>query len=69
MSGFTNSAAADQNSAASEYPSTRYGWYVVVVLYLSYTFSFVDSAIIRRNRRYHRGGFGRHLSTIGLACL
>jgi MFS family permease len=28
------------------YPSAGYAWYVVVVLYLSYTFSFVDRAII-----------------------
>lgn len=27
------------------YPSTNYAWYVVVVLYLVYTFSFVDRAI------------------------
>jgi MFS family permease len=31
---------------APAYPSARYGWYVVAVLYLSYTFSFVDRAII-----------------------
>lgn len=33
-------------NAAPEYPSSRHGWYAVVVLYLSYTFSFVDRAII-----------------------
>jgi MFS family permease len=31
---------------APAYPSSGYAWYVVVVLYLSYTFSFVDRAII-----------------------
>jgi MFS family permease len=28
------------------YPSAGYGWYVVVILYLCYTFSFVDRTII-----------------------
>ncbi len=28
------------------YPSGGYGWYVVIVLYLCYTFSFVDRSII-----------------------
>ncbi|MEJ2245852.1 MAG: MFS transporter, partial [Acidobacteriota bacterium] len=31
---------------ASAYPKTGYAWYVVVILYLCYTFSFVDRAII-----------------------
>jgi MFS family permease len=30
----------------TEYPSTGYAWYVVFVLYLAYTFSFVDRAVI-----------------------
>ena len=30
----------------SLYPSAGYGWYVVFVLYLTYTLSFVDRAII-----------------------
>ena len=35
-------------TAADEagYPSGKYGWYVVVILYLCYTFSFVDRSII-----------------------
>ena len=28
------------------YPSSGYGWYVVIILYLCYTFSFVDRSII-----------------------
>jgi len=35
-----------QAAEAPLYPSAGYAWYVVVVLYLSYTFSFVDRAII-----------------------
>jgi MFS family permease len=30
----------------AEYPSAGYAWYVVTILYLCYTFSFVDRAII-----------------------
>jgi MFS family permease len=32
--------------ASPNYPSTGYSWYVVAILYLSYTFSFLDRAII-----------------------
>ena len=41
-------APASVTAAASEapYPSPAYGWYVVIILYLCYTFSFVDRAII-----------------------
>jgi MFS family permease len=46
MSLIGNSAAARKTADAPAYPSARYAWYVVVVLYLSYTFSFVDRAII-----------------------
>ena len=31
---------------APVYPSAGYAWYVVMVLYLTYTLSFVDRAII-----------------------
>ncbi len=36
------------SKAATEhpYPSSGYAWYVVIILYLTYTFSFVDRAII-----------------------
>jgi MFS family permease len=34
------------SSAETGYPSGGYGWYVVVILYLCYTFSFVDRSII-----------------------
>ena len=34
------------STPAPSYPSARYAWYVVVVLYLAYTFSFVDRAIM-----------------------
>ncbi len=36
------SAASALPTEALAYPSAKYAWYVVVVLYLSYTFSFVD---------------------------
>ena len=36
----------DPAAEAPAYPSAGYAWYVVVILYLSYTFSFVDRAII-----------------------
>ena len=40
-------AAAVSSPAAQEpaYPPARYAWYVVVVLYLAYTFSFIDRSI------------------------
>src|SRR5512141_367039 len=37
---------AEQAVETSKYPSAKYAWYVVFVLCLSYTFSFVDRAII-----------------------
>jgi MFS family permease len=33
------------DAQAPPYPSAKYAWYVVVVLYLAYTFSFIDRAI------------------------
>jgi MFS family permease len=41
-----DSAVPVPSAQAPEFPSPPYAWYVVVVLYLSYTFSFVDRAII-----------------------
>jgi len=40
-------AAASPAPAGQDppYPSSHYAWYVVVVLYLAYTFSFVDRSI------------------------
>jgi MFS family permease len=44
-----NSAPATVSPApefqAPDYPSASYAWYVVVILYLTYTFSFVDRSI------------------------
>ena len=37
----------DSTEATSVYPSAGYAWYVVIVLYLTYTLSFVDRAIIQ----------------------
>jgi hypothetical protein len=36
----------EQTMKTPDYPSSAYAWYVVVVLYLGYTLSFVDRAII-----------------------
>jgi MFS family permease len=36
----------DSTKATPTYPSEGYAWYVVIVLYLTYTLSFVDRAII-----------------------
>jgi MFS family permease len=46
MKDIEGSAAAAQAGEVPSYPSAIYAWYIVVVLYLSYTFSFVDRAII-----------------------
>jgi len=46
MKGIPSSPGAGQAAEAPAYPLAGYAWYVVVVLYLSYTFSFVDRAII-----------------------
>lgn len=46
MRGISESPGAGQVLKAPAYPSAGYAWYVVVVLYLSYTFSFVDRTII-----------------------
>lgn len=44
MNDSADSSSAKQ--AAPDYPSAGYSWYVVAILYLSYTFSFVDRTII-----------------------
>jgi MFS family permease len=46
MRGIAESPEAGQAVKAPAYPSAKYAWYVVVVLYLSYTCSFVDRSII-----------------------
>jgi MFS family permease len=46
MKSVLDSAAVGQPVEAPAYPSAGYAWYVVVVLYLSYTLAFVDRAII-----------------------
>ncbi len=46
MRSVADSAAAPQATGTPVYPSAVYAWYIVVVLYLSYTFSFVDRAVI-----------------------
>ena len=51
MRSVADSAAAPQATGTPVYPSAVYAWYIVVVLYLSYTFSFVDRAVIG----YHVG--------------
>jgi MFS family permease len=43
---FVKSVQSGQPVAAHLYPSGSYAWYVVAILYLTYTFSFVDRAII-----------------------
>ena len=40
------SAAAEPNAAAHEEPSEAYAWFVVVVLLLAYTCSFIDRMIL-----------------------
>jgi MFS family permease len=46
MTAVVNGAPADQSVQSPSYPSANYAWFVVAVLYLTYTFSFVDRAII-----------------------
>jgi MFS family permease len=46
MKGVVEQAEAGQAVKESGYPSASYAWYAVVILYLCYTFSFVDRAII-----------------------
>ena len=41
-----SSGSAGQAIETPAYPSAGYSWYVVAVLYLTYTFSFVDRALI-----------------------
>jgi MFS family permease len=46
MSDIADSSSSVKTTESAAYPSAGYGWYVVVILYLCYTFSFVDRAII-----------------------
>ena len=39
-------ASVTAPGAEAPYPSPAYGWYVVIILYLCYTFSFLDRSII-----------------------
>ena len=49
MNNITEPSNEGKASLASEdsYPSIGYSWYVVIILYLCYTFSFVDRSIIQ----------------------
>jgi hypothetical protein len=49
MNNITEPSHEGKASLASEasYPSIGYSWYVVIILYLCYTFSFVDRSIIQ----------------------
>jgi MFS family permease len=42
----SKNTATSASAGEAGYSSGRYGWYVVVILYLCYTFSFVDRSII-----------------------
>ncbi len=46
MSNATESSSTGKTTESGGYPAPGYGWYVVVILYLCYTFSFVDRSII-----------------------
>ena len=46
MSNIKDAPSAGKTSEAAGYPSAGYGWYVVAILYLCYTYSFVDRSII-----------------------
>ena len=46
MSDMTDSSSVGKTTESAGYPAAGYGWYVIVILYLCYTFSFVDRAII-----------------------
>ena len=46
MNNSPDSSNASFMGKSPAYPSAGYAWYVVVVLYLTYTLSFVDRAII-----------------------
>jgi|WetSurMetagenome_2_1015567.scaffolds.fasta_scaffold26883_4 MFS family permease len=47
MKSTADSILATQGVEEPAYPSAGYAWYVVIILYLSYTFSFVDGAILQ----------------------
>ena len=42
----STSSSAILMSRNSDYPSSRYAWYIVIVLFLTYTLAFVDRGII-----------------------
>jgi len=46
MSNIKDSFFAGKTPETAGYPSARSGWYVVAILYLCYTYSFVDRSII-----------------------
>ncbi len=46
MSDIADSPTAGKATDSPGYPAAGYGWYAVIILYLCYTFSFVDRAII-----------------------
>jgi MFS family permease len=46
MGNATDSSSTGKTTESGGYPAAGYGWYVVVILYLCYTFSFVDRSII-----------------------
>ena len=46
MNDSSNSSNTGLMNEAQAYPGSGYAWYVVFILYLTYTLSFVDRAII-----------------------
>jgi MFS family permease len=46
MKSTADSILATQTVGEPAYPAAGYAWYVVIILYLAYTFSFVDGTII-----------------------
>ena len=46
MDNSSSSSSAGLMTKNQGYPSTGYAWYVVIILYFTYTLSFVDRAII-----------------------
>jgi MFS family permease len=47
MKSTPDSTPAVQPTGEAAYPAAGYAWYVVIILYVAYTFSFVDGAIIQ----------------------
>lgn len=46
MSNIKDSSSAGKTAETAGFPSAWHGWYVVAILYLCYTYSFVDRSII-----------------------